>query len=154
MLQDAPWAFTASPENDRGSDPVQVAGSMQGDGYAIVGAFEGSELAAVAVVIRESAAKRQHIARLISVFCHPQFRGKGYAAGTVREAVNVARSWEGVDWVQLSVTDRAVTAKRIYEACGFRAWGTEPDALRVDGGSYVETHMALRLADKADQQPG
>jgi hypothetical protein len=54
------------------------------------------------------------------------------------------------DW-QLSVTDRAAKARRIYESCGFIAWGTELDGLSVGGESYAETHMALQSAHQAGE---
>ena len=37
-------------------------------------------------------------------------------------------------------------ARRLYERAGFEIWGTEPEALRHDGQSVAEHHMALHIA--------
>jgi GNAT superfamily N-acetyltransferase len=143
MLVDAPWAFGSSPENDRAGDPARVAAAMTRPDYAIAGGFVDDALKSVAVVLRDDAPKRCHVASLVSVFTHPDARGRGLARRVVQLAIATAARWEGVAKVQLAVSSNAPVAKALYETLGFVAWGHEPDCLRVDGASYDETHMEL-----------
>ena len=58
-----------------------------------------------------------------------------------------AAALPGVSWVHLGVSAAAPEALSLYEAAGFEAWGTEPEALRHEGHAVSEHHMALRLGN-------
>jgi RimJ/RimL family protein N-acetyltransferase len=75
----------------------------------------------------------------------PGHRRQGIAADLLQAALRHARLLPGVSWVHLSVSSAAPGARRLYERTGFEVWGTEPEALRHDGQSVVEHHMALHL---------
>lgn len=145
MLLDTPWAFSASPGHDRGSVVEQLAESLARPGFAIVGAFEPDGLAAVAGLHREDRPKRAHIAWIWGVYTAKQHRGRGLSRAVMTAALEIARTWEGVACVQLSVSEHSPAAQALYESLGFRAWGVEPDAIRVDGRSFAETHMRREL---------
>ncbi len=154
MLLDAPWAFCASPETDRGSNLEHVRSSLERAaqaanahaGYAILGAFNGSDaLVSSCVLLRESTPKRAHIAMLLAVYTTPSARGRGVSTRVIAAALDEARSWPDVGVVQLAVSDASAAARRVYERLGFVAWGEEPDAMRVNGRSLSETHMAISL---------
>ncbi len=148
MLQDAPWAFTAAPEDDRGSDVELVAASLAGPGYAIVGAFDDAQraLQSVAVLIREKSPKRAHLAWIVSVFTHPRARRRGLARNVMLRTIETARSWPGLAGVLLSVSENAAEAHTLYRSLGFVSWGVEPDAIRVAEHSFAEIHMRLEIA--------
>ena len=145
MLVNAPHAFTASPGDD--VDPASIAASLAGDGYAIVGAFDGVSLVAAAGINRERRAKRAHVAWICGVYVTPAFRARGLARALIAAAVDHARTWPGLARVQLSVNADSRAARHVYESAGFRAWGTEPDALRVDGRSCDEVYLSLAMAE-------
>ena len=145
MLLDTPWAFSASPGSDRGSDIERVIESFARPGFAIIGAFEAEGLAAVAGLSREDKPKRAHIAWVWGVYTAPQHRRRGLSRAVLIEAIEVARAWPGMGCVQLSVSERSPQARAMYESLGFEAWGVEPDAIRVDGRAYSETHMRREL---------
>lgn len=146
MLADAPWAFGASPGFDRGSDVAGVRDSLGRDGYAIVAAevFAGGPLVAAVGVRREDQPKRRHIAGIWGVYVTPGWRGKRLANAVMVAAIDIARTWPGVEVLQLSVSVNSPAALRLYESLGFVAWGNEPDCLRVDGRSFAEIHMWRR----------
>lgn len=75
----------------------------------------------------------------------PNYRGQGVATELLDAALRHANLLAGVSWVHLSVTSAAPAARRIYERVGFHVWGTEPEALRHNGCTVVDYHMALRL---------
>ncbi|MDX2017276.1 MAG: GNAT family N-acetyltransferase [Planctomycetota bacterium] len=148
MLADAPLSFASSVESDRGvnEDGVRLSLTRRApEVYAIVGAFErGERLVAAAGLTREERPKRRHVAGIWGVYVTPACRGRGLAREVVGRAIEIARGW-GVSKVQLSVSETAPAALRVYERLGFVAWGRESDALRVDGTGAAEIHMDLRL---------
>jgi GNAT superfamily N-acetyltransferase len=147
MLADAPLSFASSVETDRGVNEDGVRTSLtrrSPDEYAIVGAWAGPRLVAVAGVLREERPKRRHVAGVWGVYVTLAFRGQGLGRAVVGQAIEIARVW-GVSKVQLSVSSTAPAAQRVYESLGFVAWGRESDALRVNGNSADEIHMDLRL---------
>lgn len=159
MLLDSPWAFGADPSTDRRSDAAVVAADLRQaagkPGYAIIGGFEvGAEadggerperLLSVAVVMQETNPKRRHVAGVYSVYTTPAARGRGLGKLVMQRVIDTARTWPGVELVELSVSERAEAAQRLYRGLGFVAWGRQPDALRVGGEQYAEEHMQLRL---------
>jgi GNAT superfamily N-acetyltransferase len=145
MLRDAPWAFGANPDTDRRSDPDHVRQALSSAGHAILGAWEGPHLLAVAGLMREPNPKRAHLATIWGVYATPPARGAKLGRAVVVAAIALARTWRGVDAVQLAVSERALAARSLYDSLGFIAWGIEPDALRVGDEQFSETHMVLRL---------
>ncbi len=145
MLADAPWAFGSSPETDRASDPALVAERIASPGQAFAGAFDGTALMGTGVLVREEGAKRAHIANIYCVYTHPGARRRGLCRGVCGLLLETARSWLGLEVVQLSVSERAEAARALYQSLGFVTWGVEPDALRIGADTVAERHMLLRL---------
>lgn len=145
MLLDSPWSFCAAPETDRGSNIAIMTEDLGKSGFKVFGAFEHNALRAVAGMIRETNPKFAHIVTIWGVYCTPSARRRGLARAVVSQAIAAARTWSGVARVRLAVSSRAPGAQRLYESLGFEAWGTEPDSVRIDGSSYAEIHMSLRL---------
>jgi RimJ/RimL family protein N-acetyltransferase len=133
-LLESPLSFGASPAMD-------VAHSVEG----VIGAFEDERLIGMVGLLRARHQKSQHKLLLWGMYVLPSFRGRGIGAELLDAALRQARSFPEVSWVQLGVTSAAAGARRLYERAGFEMWGVEPDALRHDGQSVDESHMALRL---------
>lgn len=145
MLQDSPWAFGASLESDRGSDPAQVRASLAREGYGIFAAVDGEQVVGVAGVRREEVTKRRHIAYIWGVYVTPSHRRQGLSRAVVRAAIEAARRWPDIEVIHLSVSEASPHALRVYESLGFAVWGVEPDCLRVGGRGYTEHHLHLRV---------
>jgi RimJ/RimL family protein N-acetyltransferase len=47
------------------------------------------------------------------------------------------------------VTEGNEPAIRLYQSLGFRAWGTEPQAIRTPGGFRGKVHMMMSLGGPA-----
>ncbi len=140
----APLAFAASPEDDRGSSADFMRGSLgDPENAAVLGAFDGDRLVGIAGVGRFSKKKQAHRAIIWGMYVSPADRGRGLGRALLAAAVERARSWPGVLQVQLSVTDAAPEARRLYESAGFREWGVEPRALGKDGQYVTERHLVL-----------
>ncbi|HIC79978.1 MAG TPA: GNAT family N-acetyltransferase [Kiloniellaceae bacterium] len=144
-LEQAPLAFLSSPEDDIASSVEAVAALLRGEtGSAVFGAFT-PYLAGMAGLYRERHAKAAHKAHLWGFYVRPAARRQGFGGRLLDVALEHARGLEGVTSVRLSVSAAAPKARVLYERAGFRVWGREPDALRHDGQTVAEDHMALDL---------
>lgn len=153
MLRDSPWAFAASEDADIGCDEVKMRARMAEPVQTMVGAFDadceqgaqpGAPLVGAGGLVGIHHAKMAHRVIIWGVYVSPRARGQGIGTGIIDALVKAARSWPGVDSVALSVSERSPAAQRLYERCGFVAWGREPRVLKVDGAVYDEIHM-LRI---------
>ena len=156
MLIDAPWAFFGTPEDDFAIDEDRVRELLASAESEIVAAEADvpsadtaarvrEELVAAAGIRRQKPPKFGHRAFLWGVFVDPAYRRRGLARRVVSSAIDLARSWQGVEYVSLGVSENSAGARQLYESLGFQAWGREPAFLEHDGRRYDEFHMLLRL---------
>ena len=146
MLDDSPWAFTASPEDDIGSDPLKLAARLKEPGQAIIAAFDDSgRIVGAAGLARNPKKKLSHRALVWGVYVTPSARGLGIAREVVTRTIDIARTWPGVTSLALAASERAQTAVRLYTSLGFKIWGTEPAAVQTGGQTYAEIHMVAFL---------
>lgn len=154
MLADAAWAFLSSP-GDIGNTVAVVAERLGQPENEIVGVFSADGgLLSVAGIRRSDRVKTRHRAHVWGVYTTPGARGQGFGRDVVQAAVGVAMSWAGVEQVALSCSARATAALAMYLDLGFVIWGTEPDAMRVDGVSADEVHMTLSPGEARDETEG
>jgi len=147
MLVDSPLAFASSPIDDMFASVEATRERLrQSPESVIFGAFV-PELVGAVGLYRDRHVKSSHKAHLWGMFVVPGHRRRGIAVDLLNETIQYARSLNEVSWIQLGVSSAAPAARALYERFGFRLWGTEPDALQLDGQSVVEYHMALRLED-------
>ena len=115
----------------------------------VVGAFSAERLVGAVGLTYEHRERTSHKATLVGMYVHPDFRGRGAARALVRATLAQARATPGVEVVQLTVTATNAPAVRLYEACGFRSFGTEPFAVRLGDGFITKTHMWCAVGDHA-----
>lgn len=145
MLEDSPWAFSSSPEDDRVRDPASAAAYLGAPDRAIVGGFKGERLVGSAGVMRDEHRKLAHRAWVWGVYVTPEARKKGVARACMQLAIETARGWGGVEALTLSASERSKGALALYRSLGFEPWGVERDVVRIGECAYDEIHMALRL---------
>ena len=140
-----PLAFSASVEDDFALDADFVRRSLGNEReQAVFGYFEAGRLCGIVGLVRASKLKQRHGATVWGMYVGAGTRRRGAGRALLDAAIAQARAW-GVDQVQLSVTDAAPQAKRIYEAAGFTSWGHQPRALGWNGRFVGESHMVLDL---------
>ena len=144
MLIDTPVAFAASPEDDVASDEAFVARAL-GPENAIFAVAAGDELVAACGVMRQTKAKFRHRADIWGVYVEPAHRGKGHARAVIAAAIELARTWDGVEWLDIGVSAATPGAWKLYERLGFVAWGREPAATAIGDERHDEIFLALRL---------
>lgn len=144
-LETEPLAFGASAEDDVGL-VLESVRAFLGDheAQAVFGLFDGADLVGSVGLIRASKVKQRHKGIVWGMYVRPRARNAGVGRALLEAAIQHARGW-GLDRVQLSVTEAAPAAKRLYEAAGFRSWGRERRALQWGGRFVDEDHMALDL---------
>ena len=149
-LVEEPLAFGASVDDDRGLSLECVRTALaDNQEQAVFGRFEGANLTGMVGIVRESKVKRRHVAVIWGMYVAPAARGKGLGRALLAAAIAHARTWPAVDQLQLSVTDTATSARRLYEAAGFRCWGRQVRALQWQGRFVDEFHLVLDLGAPA-----
>jgi ribosomal protein S18 acetylase RimI-like enzyme len=144
-LQAAPEAFGSTYELERAYTVEQFADLLGRSD--VFGAFRGVDLLGMAGYRTQIGPKREHKGFLWGMYVRAAARGAGVGK-TLVEAV-LAHARGRVELVQLSVVSDNETARRLYRACGFVAYGHEVHALKFNGRYFDETLMAVALEPPA-----
>lgn len=118
------------------------------DDGAMFGVFADDALAGMVGVGRQRKLKMRHKAHIWSMYVAPAQRGHGLGRLLMHAAIAHAQTMRGIRQVQLSVTANNVAAAALYASLGFMEYGTEREALCVNGQLYDETLMALALSGR------
>jgi ribosomal protein S18 acetylase RimI-like enzyme len=143
-FREHPEAFTTSYEELEQQSLADTEKRMAAANIKLWGAFEGGRLAGYVGLDRETRAKSRHKATLVGMYVAPEFAGRGIGRALVDALLAQARA-DGLELIVLTVTDGNGKAAQLYERCGFRSFGVEPHAIKVDGRPYGKNHMYLLL---------
>lgn len=114
---------------------------------AVFGAHVDGELVATAAVSLTSRfASSTHKMLMWGVFTSPRFRRRGLSRAVVQAAIAHAAAG-GVRRINLMVYVPNEAAQGLYRSLGFQVYGTEPEALQLEGRYFDGVHMTLRLQD-------
>ncbi|MBG9388928.1 GNAT family N-acetyltransferase [Caenimonas aquaedulcis] len=143
-LKESPQAFTSSfGEEDK--QPVEKSRArLAADNTMFWGACEGAQLCGMVGLERETREKARHKATVVGMYVAPENAGAGVGRGLVDALLAHARD-AGLELLVLTVTEGNAAATRLYEAAGFRSFGIEPRAIKVDGRPFDKNHMYLDL---------
>jgi ribosomal protein S18 acetylase RimI-like enzyme len=131
----------AEPEEATRQRLRDVAGSTIA---GVLGAFDGSALVGMLVLVAERHRKASHRASLAGFYVAPEGRGRGVGWALIEAAVERSRA-AGIEQVHLTVSTTAQQARRLYARAGFVRVATLEDAMK-DGARYLdEDLMILRL---------
>ena len=148
-LQESPTAFGSSYVEEADLPLTEFADRLRPPNKpdnGVIGAFvDDGRLVGVLGFAREYRVKRVHIASIWGMYVSPEFRGQGFGAALLDEAIAHARRLGSVRQIILSVTASNVAAGALYRSRGFERFGMERDALCVDGKYFDEEQMALYL---------
>ena len=115
----------------------------------VFGAFVANELAGIVGLAREPRAKNRHKGSVFGMYVAPEHGRGGIGTALLRRVIETAQL-EGIEQLILTVTDSNVPARTLYERSGFRSFGVEPRAIRVNEGVvdvyYDKNHMILFLS--------
>lgn len=145
-LWEYPEAFTSSYEEHE-KQPIEVSENRLDSDHTIFwGAFEGDQLCGMVGLERETRIKSRHKATVIAMYVASEHAGNGMGRALLDVLLQEARA-EGVELLVLTVTQGNAAATALYEAAGFRSFGIEPRAIKVDGHAFAKNHMYLELTE-------
>ncbi len=147
-LQSAPSAFRSSHEDEAKRDLANFVERMQerlSPRNCLLGAFDGAALVGTVGIHASEPKKQAHKPFLTGMFVDQTHQRRGIARQLIEAAIRVARTFEGVIDVELTVEAGNQGAIALYEKVGFVPWGRQPRALKIDGKYHDEINMVLAL---------
>ena len=76
------------------------------------------------------------------MYVAPEAAGRGVGRALLGDLLARCERIEGLRQIQLVVTKQNEAARHLYESLGFRCYGREVDALRIDGVFHDADLMA------------
>lgn len=145
-LKESPEAFASSYEEEVGT-PIEEIERRLGPkaDSVILGAFQGSELRAVAGLQRESMAKLAHKSFIWGLYVAPEVQGQGVGTQIMRHALSHAATVFGSRQVNIGVSTLNAPAIKLYKRLGFVEYGLERGCLLVGGVLQDEYQMVLHV---------
>jgi len=141
-LKSHPEAFSSSWEDEAGKPVFWWAERLETN-TVFGGWVDRSPLVGVAGLRVQNAIKLRHKGVLWGMYVRPAARGTGLAAALVQRVLEHAQTL--VEEICLTVVASNAAAHRLYSKVGFKQYGLERRALKVDGEYYDEVLMALPL---------
>jgi ribosomal protein S18 acetylase RimI-like enzyme len=113
----------------------------------VLGLWVKNVLCGVVGVQFESREKIQHKSTLFGMYVSEQFQKRGYGRALVGSAIDAALLRQGVNQMQLTVTEGNTRAVDLYESFGFQQYGIEPKAFFASGVYLAKVHMSISIGD-------
>jgi RimJ/RimL family protein N-acetyltransferase len=143
-LWEYPEAFTSSHEEEEARPVEESARRLASPHHMFWGLFDGEHLGGMVGLEREPRVKNHHKATVIGMYIAMEHSGVGMGRKLFDVVLAEARR-EGIELLVLTVTDGNGAATHLYESLGFRSFGVEPRAIKVDGRYFGKNHMYLDL---------
>jgi ribosomal protein S18 acetylase RimI-like enzyme len=151
-LLEIPSAFTSSHAEEVDT-PLEVTAetlAQKPDG-AVFGAFADGTLAGVLGIQQEGHRQVAHKAFIWGMYVAPEHRRNGLGRALIAHALKFAAQDLRVRSVNLGVNTANRAAVALYEAMGFRTYGTEPGFLMIDGVLHDEHLMSVVIQRKVER---
>ena len=113
--------------------------------YALFGGFIGEELCGFVGFYPLRNPKISHKGLMWGMYVTEDARGTGLAVAMVEAVVDYAR--DKVEQILLSVIEENKRARRFYEKMGFKPYGLERNALKIDEHYYDEEFRVKFLSE-------
>jgi ribosomal protein S18 acetylase RimI-like enzyme len=123
-------------------------GVLDGDYVAVVAEDEGMLIGACTVVRRGNHCEDRHIG-VLAMMVHPRYRDRG--VGTQLLAQAIERSVGKFEIIELTVMEKNLRAKHLYEKFGFVESGRLPRAFKRDG-QYFDDLLMWRPTESASKR--
>jgi RimJ/RimL family protein N-acetyltransferase len=146
-LESEPKSFRESAEELRKIPVATYAGRLGSptDDNFVLGAFEDSELVGMVGFYRETPLKCRHKGWIWGMFVDHPHRGKGLGRALLTAALERGSKLPELTQIRLTVSVTQDAARKLYARCGFRVFGLEQQAMKVNGEFVDEEQMMLPL---------
>ncbi len=118
---------------------------MQEEGSYTFGMFVEGKLIGNVTLVQEKVLKMQHRGNIYAMYVSTQNRKAGAGKALMKAAIEHARSIPVIEKLNLTVAADNEKAKNLYTSLGFKTYGYEEKALKVDDRFIDEEHMVLFL---------
>lgn len=143
-LRESPTIFSEDFAEASAVDVVSYEKMIPNDGVsAVVGAFDGRILAGMACLTVPAASHIRHKGFVWGTYVRPDYRGRELSKRIVGWIIEHARPH--LSLLQTSANTQNYAARSLYIGLGFKPFGVEPRALRIQGHEYDEELFALDL---------
>ena len=150
-LREHPEAFSQSYETQLNTPLEAVTERLRtqstfGDNF-ILGCFADGKLIGMVGFARSDGPKEQHKGLIWGMYVASEMQGRGLGKALLSEAIDRARTLDGLEQVVLSVVTSNEQARSLYRSMGFEAYGLQKRVLFVNGEYYDEEHMMLYFGE-------
>lgn len=144
-LQKSPDSFLSSYEEEKNAGSAFFENILQSNDLknVIFGAFFKDNLIGTVGVYQENAVKAAHKCNLWGMYVQAEYRNHGVGKLLLEMAIRHCKERLGCLSINLTVETNNLAAKNLYESFGFKVWGTEVKAMRINQMFYDEFHMSL-----------
>lgn len=140
-LKTDPTSFWATELEELPVRKARFQSTIEHPDNFILGAFANNNLVGILGFLREEKSKLIHKGSFWGVYIHPDHRGKGYAKSIMRSSIEAAFQLEGLRQINLSVGGHNEAALTLYQKVGFKIYGDEKNASKVNGEFYDELYL-------------
>lgn len=139
-----PESFVPTIDEERSVDPTAIAARFRNDwisgGNFIIGAFAFGWLAGAVGVRQWPRHKVRHKATVWMLYTRSGVRGQGIGRELLQRAIAQCRHDPDLEQLYLSVGSESEAARRLYLSAGFRPYGVEHQAMKLDD-RYVDVEL-------------
>jgi ribosomal protein S18 acetylase RimI-like enzyme len=148
-----PESFTSDPRSERVRSPESYLGRLgltePLGGTFLLGAWLDGELVGSVACEREFKPKTRHRANIVGMYVRESQARQGIGRQLLAACIEQAHRAQGLEMLTLTVTASNERAVRLYEQAGFKVYGVQPRAIRIESGGraqyFDKTHMILML---------
>jgi ribosomal protein S18 acetylase RimI-like enzyme len=144
-LQNNPVAFASSYEEEKDQSVEKYKISFQSQDSFTFGAFENEKLIGVVTLVKEKKLKLKHRANIFAMYVSPEKRGIGAGKCLMLEAIKKAKELDEIEQIYLTVVTTNDPAKSLYSSLGFKVFGKDKRAIKLDNTYFDEDLMVLLL---------
>jgi ribosomal protein S18 acetylase RimI-like enzyme len=146
-LEHDPEAFSSSTEEHERLTLAEITSRLTANSpnNFVAGVFANGRLLGTAGFYRETGPKVRHKGHIWGVYLAGELRGKGIGRRMMEAIIHRATTLEGLEQIMISVAASQAPAISLYRSLGFVPFGTEPNALKVNGRHIDEIYMTLQV---------
>ncbi|MBW4603569.1 MAG: GNAT family N-acetyltransferase [Calothrix sp. FI2-JRJ7] len=111
----------------------------------ILGCYENKKLIAIVAFHQESRIKTKHKAYIRSMYVKQEYRRQGIGELLLTELIEKAKAINDIEILLLDVVTNNLPAKQLYLSFGFKTYGIEKMAYKLNNQYFDIDYMSLQI---------
>ncbi|RSD26606.1 GNAT family N-acetyltransferase [Mesobacillus subterraneus] len=144
-LRTNPEAFSSSYEDEMSYEVAEYRYRLERQSTYTFGALDQDRLVGIVTLVPEGKQKLKHRAPIFAMYVTPGVRGQGIGRFLMNTALKQAAELMQVEQVYLTVTASNEAAKKLYTSLGFKTYGVDRNAMRIEDTYFDDELMVLFL---------